>query len=87
MYFKEKQFGMCLNAPIDVYDYELPSIIVSEEKYNRWINNCKKNKTSSSWIYLPERRKVYYNGDCLIYNGLHKGQWGFIEKEEDTDSD
>lgn len=73
--------------PEDWIDYEIADIEVDEEKYNRWVNNCKKNKTSSSWIYFNNlgglRRKVWYSsaGDCLIYNGIHKGQWGFITKD------
>jgi hypothetical protein len=49
----------------------MPEIQVSEEKYNRWINNCKKSKTNTSWIYLgSNRKKVYgccYNDEWSVY--------------------
>lgn len=72
--------------PIDeTGDGQLCDIEVDEEQYNTWVNNCKKNKTKSSWIYFKDldntpRRKVKYDeeNDVLTYNGLHKYQWGFI---------
>ena len=48
---------------------------VSQEKYDRWINNCKKSKTNTSWIYLGKKRKKVYSmpiGDELeiyFYDG------------------
>ena len=42
----------------------MPELQVSEEKYNRWINNCKKSKTNTSWIYLGSKRKKVY-GCCV----------------------
>ena len=51
----------------------MPNIInVGEEKYNRLLNNCKKNKTHSSWIYLTAvKSKVYYwTGACGGAGGL-----------------
>ncbi len=65
-----------------VLKYELPTILVREEKYNRWVNNCKTNKSGSSWCYLENnnngRRKVRFYNDKLIYH--NGGQWGLFKK-------
>tara|TARA_R110001606_G_scaffold42528_1_gene113521 strand:- start:221 stop:547 length:327 start_codon:yes stop_codon:yes gene_type:complete len=57
-------------------DNQLTDIEVSEEQFNRWLTNCKKNKSHTSWIYLDwptERRKVYLiEGDVLYCNALDK---------------
>ena len=70
--------------PEDWTDYELPYIVVSEKKYDRWVKRCLSNKTNSSWLYFTNmnniRRKVKYDkeNEMLIYNGEFKGQWGGI---------
>ena len=80
----EQNYGI-FTEPIDeTGDGQLCDIEVDEEQYNTWVNNCKKNKTKSSWIYFKDldntRRKVKYDEEnkVLTYNGLHKHQWGFI---------
>lgn len=65
-----------------VLDIELPTILISVEKYNLGVNNCKKNKSGSSWCYLTNqnnaRRKIkLYNGE-LIYRNDDK--WGLFKK-------
>ena len=67
-----------------VFKFELPTILVKEEKYNLWVNNCKKNKSGSSWCYLTNqnngRRKVRLYNDELIYH--NDGQWGLFKVKE-----
>ena len=66
-------------------DNQLWDIVVSKEKYDSWINNCIKNKSGTSWIYLEgERRKVYFTGDALYCNAVSSepNAWHFLEKCE-----
>jgi alpha-glucosidase (family GH31 glycosyl hydrolase) len=74
----------------DTGDNQLTDIEVSEEQFNRWLTNCKKNKSHTSWIYLDmdwkKRRKVYLiEGDVLYCNALDKSlpnAWHSIMKRE-----
>ena len=67
-----------------MYDFNLPQIEVSQEKYNIMVENCLRNKTCSAWIYFSNvnnmKRKLKYDKDNnrLIYNGIHKQQTGEI---------
>ena len=69
---------------------ECTPIEVENRKYNTWLNNCRRNKTKSSWVYFynPDmRRKVkLIEGKkdydyILIYYGMNQGDWGVIDRE------
>ena len=67
---------------------QLPDLYVSKEQYDRWKNNCEKNKSATSWMYFTEpycRRRVYMNiFGGLVYKGVVKGTWGIIKKIPET---
>lgn len=77
----------------DVYDTtddQLCEINVDRQLYMRWLNNCLKNKSKTSWVYFYNKNNVCFrrkiklieNGEndySLTYNGLNKNEWGFIE--------
>ena len=68
-YYKEPSLEY--EIKYDTGDRQLVDLEVSREQYDRWINNCKKNKSKTSWIYINgKRRKVYFNGESLHCNAV-----------------